>query len=147
MITSSFSKNMRLTLEWWKMPQKQIDAKNEEIKAIKDNDVWDLVPLPEGTKPIGFKWIFKTKSDSMGDVERYKACLVVKDFTQKKGIDYKETFSLISSKDSFSTIMVLMAHFDLKLHHMDVKTTFLNGDIDGTIYMVQPKNFVSGDAK
>ena len=109
---------------------------------MKDNDVWDLVPLPEGVKPIGCKWIFKTKRDSKGDVERYKACLVAKGYTQKEGIDYKETFSPVSSKNSFRIIMALVAHFDLELHQMDVKTAFLNGDIDETIYMVQPENCV-----
>ena len=68
-------------------------------------------------------------------------------FTQKKGIDCKETFSLVSTKNSFRIIMAFVAHFDLKLHKMDVKTAFLNDDIDETIYMVQPKNFVLGDPK
>ena len=138
--------NFRQALESSKS-QEWIDAMNEEIKFRKDNDVWDLVPLPEGVKPIGCKWIFKTKRDSKGDVERYKARLVAKGYTQKKGIDYKETFSPVSSKDSFSTIMALVAHFDLELHQIDVKTAFLNSDIDETIYLVQPKNFVSGDTK
>ena len=124
--------------------QEWIDAMNEEIKSMKNNDVWDLVPLPEGVKPIGCKRIFKTKRDSKGDVERYKARLVAKGYTQKEGIDYKETFSSVSSKDSFRTIMALVAHSNLKLH---VKNAFLNGDIDETIYMVQPENFVSGDTK
>ncbi|KZV29549.1 hypothetical protein F511_00827 [Dorcoceras hygrometricum] len=110
-----------------------------------DNDVWDLVTLPKGAKPIGCKWIFKTKRDSKGNVERFKARLVAKGFTQKEGIDYKETFSPVSSKDSFRIIMALVAHFDLELHQMDVKTTFLNGDIDETIYLRQPEGFVSGD--
>ena len=57
------------------------DAMNEEIKALKDNDIWDLVPLPEGVKPIGCKWIFKTKRDSNGDVKRYKARLVANGYT------------------------------------------------------------------
>ena len=115
---------------------------NEEIKSMKDNDVWDLVPLPESVKPIGCKWIFKTKRGLKGDVERYKAHLVANDYTQKDDIDYKETFSPVSPKDSFRTIMALVAHFDLELHQMDVKTAFLNGDINETIYMVQPENFV-----
>ena len=72
--------------------QEWIDAMNEEIKSMKDNDIWDVVPLPEGVNTIGCKWIFKTKRDSMGNVKRYKAHFVVKDFTQKEGIDYKETF-------------------------------------------------------
>ena len=72
-----------------------------------------------------------------------KRVLSQKDFTQKEGIDYKKTFSLVSSKESFKIIMALAAHFDLKLYQMDVKTTLLNGDIDGTIYMVQLENIVS----
>ena len=61
--------------------QKWIGAMNEEMKSMKDNDVWDLVPLLEGAKSIGCKWIFKTKKDSKGNVERYKASLVAKGFT------------------------------------------------------------------
>ena len=80
-------------------------------------------------------------------MKRYKDRLVAKGFTQNEGIDYKETFSPVSTKDSFRTIMALMAHFELKLHHMDVKTTFLNGNIDDTTHMVQPENFVSRDPK
>ncbi|RZB42862.1 actin [Glycine soja] len=80
--------------------------------------------------------IFKTKRDSNGNVERYKARLVAKGYTQKEGIDFKETFSPVSSKDSFRTIMALVAHYDLELHQMDVKTVFLNGNIDETTYMV-----------
>jgi len=80
-------------------------------------------------------------------VERYKTRLVAKDFTQKKDIDFTETFSPISSKDSFRTIMALVLYFDLELYQMDVKTAFLNGDIEKTIYIVQPENFVSGDPK
>ncbi|KAL9273839.1 Retrovirus-related Pol polyprotein from transposon TNT 1-94-like protein, partial [Drosera capensis] len=127
--------------------QKWIDAMNDEIKSMSDNDVWELVSLPEGVKPIGCKWIFKTKKDSEGNIMRFKARLVAKGYTQKEGIDFKETFSPVSSKDSFRIIMALVAHFDLKLHQMDVKTAFLNGDIEETIYMQQPENFVSGDPK
>nr|CAN68858.1 hypothetical protein VITISV_004449 [Vitis vinifera] len=119
----------------------------EEMKSMKDNGVWDLVELPKGVKLIGCKWIFKTKQDSKGNIVRYKTRLVAKGFTQKEGIDCKETFSPVSSKDSFRIIMALVAHYDLELHQMDVKTAFLNGNIDETIYMVQPKNFESNDSK
>ena len=108
----------------------------DEIKFMQDNDVWDLVELPESVKPIGCKWLFKTKRDSKGNVERYKTRLVAKGFTQKEDIDYKETFSPVSSKDSFRTIMGLVAHYDLELYQMDVKTAFLNGDIEETISMM-----------
>ncbi|CAM8908235.1 unnamed protein product [Rhodiola kirilowii] len=120
---------------------------NEEFKSMQDNTVWELVPLPEGAKPIGSKWIFRTKRDAKGTVERYKARLVANGFNQKKGIDFKETFSPISTKDSFRIIMALSAHFDLELHQMDVKTSFLNENIDEVIYMVQLENFEYGDSK
>nr|CAN81384.1 hypothetical protein VITISV_000819 [Vitis vinifera] len=119
----------------------------DEMKSMKDNGVWDLVELPKDVKPIGCKWIFKTKRDSKGNIVRYKARLVAKGFTQKEDIDYKETFSPVSSKDSFRIIMALVAHYDLELHQMDVKTAFLNGNIDETIYMVQPENFESNGSK
>ena len=61
---------------------------------------------------------------------------------QREGIDYNESFSLVSCKDSFRIIMALVAHYDLELHQMDVKTTFLNGDLEKNIYMAQPKGFV-----
>ncbi|RVW52979.1 Retrovirus-related Pol polyprotein from transposon TNT 1-94 [Vitis vinifera] len=88
-----------------------------------------------------------TQRDSKGNIARYKAYLVTKGFIQKEDIDYKETFSAVSSNDSFSIIMALVSHYDLKLHQRDVKTAFLNGNIDETIYMVQPENFDSNDSK
>ena len=108
----------------------------KSISSCKDNKVWELIPLPKGAKPISCKWIFKTKQDANSNVERYKAYLVVKGFSTREGINFKYTFSLVSMKESCRTIMALVAHFDLKLHQMDVKTTFLNGDIDEIIYMV-----------
>ena len=90
---------------------------------------------------------FKTKRDSKGNIVRYKALLVAKDFTQKEGIDYKETFSPVSSNDFFRIIMELVAHYDLELYQVDVKTAFLNGNIDETTYMVKPGNFESNDSK
>jgi len=92
--------------------QNWINVMKDEMKSMQDNDVWNLVEFSESVKLIGCKWIFKTKRDSKGNVERYKAQLVAKGFIQKEGIDYKETFSLVSSKDSFRIIMILVAHYD-----------------------------------
>jgi hypothetical protein len=75
-------------------------------------------------------------------VKRFKAQLVVKDFTQREEINYNETFSLVSCKDSFRIIMALVANYDLELHQIDVKTAFLNGDLDENVYMAQPKGFI-----
>jgi transposase InsO family protein len=123
------------------------NAMKEEMNSIKSNEVWDLVELPNGAKAIGCKWVFKTKKDSLGNIERYKARLVAKGFTQKEGIDYTETFSPVSKKDSLRVIMALVAHFDLELQQMDVKTAFLNGDLEEEVYMKQPEGFPSSDGE
>ena len=103
--------------------------------------------MPNGVKAIGCKWVFKTKRDSLGNIERYKARLVAKGFTQKEGIDYTETFSPVSKKDSLRVILALVAHFDFELQQMDVKTAFLNGDLDEEVYMKQPEGFPSSDGE
>jgi len=117
-------------------------AMEDEMKSMKTNKVWDLEIVPKGAKTAGCKWVYKTKHDSKGKIERYKARLVAKGFTQREGIDYNETFSLVSTKDSFRIIMALVAHFDLALHQIDVKTAFLNGELSEKVYMAQPKGFV-----
>ena len=97
-------------------------AMEDELKSMKENKVWDLEEIPKEAKTVGCKWVYKTKCDSKGKIERYKARLVTKGFTQREGIDYNKTFSPVSTKDSFRIIMTLVAHFDLELHQMDVKT-------------------------
>ena len=106
------------------------------------NKVWELVALPKGHKAVGSKWVFKTKRDSLGQIERHKARLVAKGFNQKEGIDYNETFSPISKKDSLRIILALVAHYDLELHQKDVKTAFLNGSLEEEVYMSQSEGFV-----
>ena len=82
----------------------------DEIKSMNANKVWDLEIIPKGATAVGCKWVYKTKLDSQGNIEIYKARLVVKGFTQREGIDCNETFSLVSCKDSFRIIMALVAH-------------------------------------
>ena len=91
--------------------------------------------------PIGCKWVFKTKRDAKGQLERYKARLVAKGYSQREGIDFKETFSPMSTQDSIRIIMAIVTHFDLELHQMDVRTTFLNRDLVEDVYMSQPIGF------
>jgi hypothetical protein len=123
------------------------NAMNDEMNSMASNEVWDLVELPKGAKAIGCKWVFKTKKDSSGNIERYKARLVAKGFNQKEGIDYKETFSPVSKKDSLRVIMALVAHFDLELQQMDVKTAFLNGELEEEVFMKQPEGFPSSNGE
>ena len=86
--------------------------------------------MPSGVKPIGCKWIFKTKKDSSGNIEDIYQHSLLKDSPQKEGIDYIETFSPVSKKDSLRIILALVAQFDLELQQMDVKIAFLNGDLE-----------------
>ena len=83
----------------------------------------------------------------MGNIDRHKARLVAKGFTQRVGIDYTETFSPISKKDSLRIIMTLVARFDFDLHQMDVKMTFLNGNLEEEVYMIQPEGFSSNEGE
>ena len=99
--------------------------------------------MPYGVKAIGCKWVFKTKKDSQGNIERHKTRLVTKEFTQREGIDYTKTFSPVSKKHYLQVIMALVVHFDLELHHMDVKTAFLNGGLEEEVYMKQLEAFSS----
>jgi len=120
---------------------KWLEAMKDEMKSMSSNNVWDLEEIPKRAKTVGCEWVYKTKYDSNGNIEKYKARLVAKGFTQREGVDYNETFSPVSCKDSFRIIMALVAHFDLELHQMDVKTAFLNGDLEENVYMKQPTGF------
>ena len=99
---------------------KWLDAMKDEIQSMRTNDVWDIVEIPNVAKTVGCKWVYKTKCDSKGSIERFKARLVAKCFTQRKGIYYTETFSPVSTKDSFRIVMTFVAYYDLKLHQKDV---------------------------
>jgi hypothetical protein len=121
--------------------QKWHEAMEEELRSMSSNDVWDLVEIFDGAKRVGFKWVYKTKYDSKGKIKRFKPRLVAKGFTQRERIDYTETFSPVSKKDSFRIVLALVAHYDLELHQIDVKIMFLNGDLQESVYMAQPEGF------
>jgi hypothetical protein len=118
------------------------EAMEDEMKSMSTNRVWDLEEIPKKAKTVGCKWVCKIKYDSKGNIEKYKGRLVAKGYTQREGIDYNETFSPVSCKDSCRIIMALVAHYDLELHQIDVKMAFLNGDLYEDVYMTQPKGFV-----
>ena len=122
-------------------------AMEDELSSMSQNGVWILVDKVADLKPIGYKWVYKTKRDAEGKIERYKARLVAKGYNKKEGVDYNETFSPVSTKDAFRVMMALVAHFNFELHQMDVKTTFLNGDLQEDIYMLQPEGFVEDENK
>jgi hypothetical protein len=116
-------------------------AMQEEYNFLVINNTWSLVPLPKGRKPISCKWVFKIKHGVDGEVERYKAKLVVRGFTQTFGVDYKETFASVVKFMSIHCILALAAIENMEIYQMDVKTAFLNGNLEEEIYMEQPKGF------
>ncbi|GJX75492.1 transposable element [Tanacetum coccineum] len=118
-------------------------AMGEEIESLHKNNTWALVKLPEGRKVVGCKWVFKKKTGLSGsDNIRFKARLVAKGFSQKEGIDYNEIFSPVVRHTSIRVLLSLVAHHDLELEQLDVKTAFLHGDLEEEIYMSQPEGFV-----
>ena len=114
----------------------------EELEAIERNSTWELVKLPEKCKSIGVKWIYKSKRNVFGEITRYKARLVAKGFSQIRGIYYEEVFSLVARAESIRIIIAMAAQFKRNLHHLDVKSAFLNGYIEEDIYVDQPKGFI-----
>ena len=116
---------------------------NTEMESLYSNQVWYLVEAPNGVKPIGCKWVYKRKRGIDGKVETFKARLVVKDYTQKEGFDYVETFSPVAMIKSIRILLAIAAHMDYEIWQMDVKIAFLNGSLDKTIYMVQPEGFIA----
>ena len=118
-------------------------AMNSEMESMYSNQVWDLVEPPEGVKPVGCKWIYKKKRGTDGKVETYKARLVAKGYTQNEGIDYEETFSPVAMLKSIRIFLSIAAHLNYEICQMDVKTAFLNGNLDECIYMMQPDGFIA----
>jgi Reverse transcriptase (RNA-dependent DNA polymerase)/gag-polypeptide of LTR copia-type/Integrase core domain/GAG-pre-integrase domain len=116
-------------------------AAKDEYDSIQAANTWTLVPLPAGRDAIGSKWVFKIKRNADGSVERYKARLVAKGYSQQEGIDYNDTFAPVVKFSSIRTLLALGAYYDWEIHQLDVKTAFLNGDLEEDIYMKQPEGF------
>ena len=110
------------------------EAINDEMESIMFKNTWILVDLPSGFKPIGCKWIFKKKMKFDGSIDKYKARLVAKGFRQSKGIDYFDTYAPVARISSIRTLIFLASIYNFEIHHMDVKTAFLNSYLDEDIW-------------
>ena len=108
-----------------------------------ENNTWILTDLPPGCKTIGCKWIFTKKLRPDGIVDKYKARLVTKGFTQQKSIDFFNTYSPVARISSTRILLALASIHNMFIHQMDVKTAFLNGDLEEEIYMDQPEGFIA----
>ena len=113
----------------------------EELLLFVKMNLYDKVERPKEWKVIDCKWVFKTKRGPDGEIVCYKVRLVAKGFTQIEGIDYTETFTPVAKFTSIWILLALVAHLDLDLHQMDVKTAYLNGDLDEEIFMHLPPGF------
>jgi hypothetical protein len=118
------------------------EAVRSEMDSILSNGTWELVDRPYGCKPVGCKWVLKKKLRPDGTIVKYKAGLVAKGYTQKVGKDFFDTYSPVATLTTIHVLLSLAASHGLLIHQMDVKTTFLNREMEEEIYMTQPDGFV-----
>ena len=121
------------------------EAIDSEIESILHNHTWELVDLPPGCKPLSSKWVFKMKRKVDGSIDKYKASLVIKGYKQTKGMDYFDTYSPVTRINSIRMVPAIAALRNLDVHQMDMKTAFLNGDLEEEIYMEHPEGFSTSE--
>lgn len=120
-----------------------IAAMQSEIKALHDNQTWDLVVLPPGKKSIGSIWVYKVKPKSDGSLERCKARLVAKGYNQRSSIDYEETFSPVINIGTVKILLSLAASRYWPLYQLDVNSAFLHGSLKEEVYMRVPEDILN----
>uniref|UniRef100_A0A2N9EJW8 Integrase catalytic domain-containing protein n=1 Tax=Fagus sylvatica TaxID=28930 RepID=A0A2N9EJW8_FAGSY len=116
-------------------------AMADELDALHKTHTWDMTTLPPGKSAVGCKWVYKIKTRADGSVERYKARLVARGFTQEYGIDYEETFAPVARLTSVRSLLAVAAVRHWPLFQMDVKNAFLNGDLLEEVYMQPPPGY------
>ena len=119
----------------------------DEMASHKKSKTWELVPLPPGKNVIDNRWVFRTKRNADGSLNKYKSRLVARGFTQRKGTDYNETFAPVARYDSIRCLLANVAHRDLEMTQFDVKTAFLYGELEEELYMKQPDQFDDGSGR
>ena len=116
-------------------------AMKEEIQSIYKNKTWEFATLPKGHKAIDVKWVYKTKRNAQGQIEKHKARLVVKGYKQKYGVDYDEVFAPVTRLDTVGLIISVATQIKWRIFQMDVKSAFLNGFLKEEVYIKQPPGF------
>ena len=117
---------------------------HEELHNFERNQVWTLVEKPdEKHNVIGTKWVFRNKQDEDGQVVRNKARLITQGYTQVKGMDYGDTYAPVARLESIRILLAYANNHDITLYQMDIKSAFLNGEIEEEVYVKQPPGFVS----
>ena len=121
------------------------EAMVAEVDSIQANKTWELSTLLKGHKAIGLKWVFKVKKDPNGIVTKHKARLVAKGYAQREGVDFEEVFAPVARIETVRLLIALAALKGWQVHHMDVKSAFLNGDLREELYVQLPPGFVVKD--
>jgi transposase InsO family protein len=116
-------------------------AMDEELDQIEKNDTWELVPRPKNKNVIDTKWVFRNKLNEDGQVTRNKARLVCKGYAQIEGIDFEETFSPVARMEAICFLLAYACSKNVKVYQMDVKSSFLNGELEEEVYIEQPEGF------
>ena len=101
----------------------------EEFNSLQENETWELVPLPPKKKLVQCKWVFRTKIVGDSSDNKYKAIFFVKGYSQLQFLDYTKTFAPVAKVDSIRLVLALVASKNWEVHHMDVKSAFLYGEI------------------
>jgi hypothetical protein len=114
---------------------------NEELDQIEKNDTWELVPRPKNKNVIGTKWVFRNKLNEYRQVTRNKSILVCKGYAQIEGIDFEDTFSPVARMEEIRLLFAYACSKNVKVYHMDVKSSFLNGELEEEVYIEQPEGF------
>lgn len=114
----------------------------EEMLAIERNDTWELIDAPKDKNVIRLKWVFRTKYNVDGSIQKHKAQLVAKGYPQQQGIDFHESFSPIARFEIVRLMLTLAAQFQLLVYQPDVKSAFLNGTLEEEVYVPQPQGFI-----
>ncbi|GKD41939.1 retrovirus-related pol polyprotein from transposon TNT 1-94, partial [Tanacetum coccineum] len=122
-----------------------IEAMQEELNEFEHLGVWELVPRPDKVMVITLKWIYRVKLDELGGILKNKARLVARGYRQKEGIDFEESFAPVARLEAIRIFLAFAAHMNMVVYQMDVKTTFLNGNLWEEVYVSQPYGFVDPD--
>ncbi|KAK9122098.1 hypothetical protein Syun_019715 [Stephania yunnanensis] len=120
---------------------KWIAAMEEELNMIEKNQTWEIVKRPADRKVIGVKWVFRTKLNANGSINKHKARLVVQGYAQIDGVDFSDTFALVARLDTIKLLLAIAAQKGWKAYQLDVKFAFLNGLLEEEIYVDQPEGF------
>jgi hypothetical protein len=118
-----------------------LKSMTEELDQIEKNDTWELVPRPTNKNVIGSKWVYKNKMNEQENIVRNKARLVCKGYSQIEGLDFDETFAPVARLEAIILFSSYACHKNFKVYQMDVKSSFLNGDLKEEVYMEQREGF------